>query len=102
MNLLSIFSRKTNDFVVVAKLSCGFKFIRKAHDSGDHPLLWEAWLYENSEGKRKFVEHGSVRIPRSTRNTLTKWKKHKMVISIIPSYHGIITGQQPYELDTTP
>jgi hypothetical protein len=103
MNLLSMFKRKPDDSVIVAKLRCGFKFLSKADDKlGIVPYQWEAWLYEDSKGKRRVIEYGNVPMHRTTRRTLNEWKKHKSVISIVPNWTHINTGGQPYVLDTTP
>jgi hypothetical protein len=103
MNLLSMFKRKADDSVVVGHLRCGFKFLSKADDKlGTVPYQWEAWLYEDSAGKRKVVDTGNIRMHRTTRKTLNEWKNHKLVIAIIPNWTHITTGGQPYVLDTTP
>jgi hypothetical protein len=103
MNLLKFFVRKPNDWVIVAKLRCGYMFLSKADDKlGTVPYAWEAWLYENSQGKRKVKECGNAPMHRTTRMTLTRWKQHKMDIPIIPNWTHITKGGQPYILDTTP
>jgi hypothetical protein len=102
MKLFSFFKKKQDDYVVVAKLRCGFKFLSKMDENGSIPYGQEVWLYEDSKGNRKVVEQGGVVIHRSTRKTLKDWKNHKIIISVIPNHYGIITGQLPYELDTTP
>jgi hypothetical protein len=103
MNLFSFLKKPAEDFVTVATLRCGYNFLSKGDDKlGTVPLVWEAHLFENSEGKRKIVEHGNLKVNRSIRKSLREWKKHSIVISIVPNWHHIVTGGAPYVLYTTP
>lgn len=102
MNLFSIFKRDPDDSVVVAKIKCGFSFIQKVEGNIPVPYQWEAWLYENSAGKRWVKTSGNLKVDKTVMKSINEWIKHKIIIQVIPNWTHMARGGDPYVIEYTP